>query len=144
MPKTHVNRAHTLLHPSNTPHFPALRPHKFMNDFKTGLKRSDIEKTQVITRDFSPKLVKRPHIGVMLSDAYSAAAEEFRKLRDKSATEEGLDLNEVKKLTMLGTMLTALAKEEREQVKQDRLEEIGDAELILQAEEALRSIKSST
>lgn len=76
----------------------------------------------------APGLVKKPHIDTMLTMAYVTAAEELRRLHKISA-EDGLTAVQTGQFEKLINAVTKLAKEEREQVRQDRIDEMTDEEL---------------
>lgn len=87
--------------------------------------------TKMVAEGFTPGLVKRPHMDVILQDAYTLTANEIRRLMAKAATDpDGLSLTETKQYALLAQQLVALAKEERAQVEEERFHEKSDKELL--------------
>ena len=108
----------------------------------SGLSRESIRGTVITTRNFSPSTRMRPHIGVMLSDAYTVIAEEFRVLRDRVENGQELSPSEARKFAALADTMAKLAREEREQEKKTDPSHLSDEallEMLEQAREALGS-----
>lgn len=99
--------------------------------------RSEIDTAVIVSRGFRPAVLRKPHIGVLLADAYSVIAEEIRKLREKSEAGEALSETDARKLAIYTSQFAKLAAEEREQLKQDKVDEMSDQELVAAAKEAL-------
>lgn len=92
---------------------------------------------KVVANEFAPGLVKKPHIDVMLADAYIVINRELSALRAKVIQGETLSESESRKMANLTNQLVKLAAEEREQQKQDRLDEMSDKELLQAAKDAI-------
>ena len=95
----------------------------------------------LLRRGFSPGFVKRPHVAVMMADAYTAISCEFRRLRALAETGDGLTLSETKALGILATQMVALAKEERAQNEGDGVENLTDEELLQAWDETAKAMK---
>lgn len=96
---------------------------------------------KVIEAKFNPGLVKKPHIDVLLTDAYIVINRELAGLRRKVTDGEPLSESESRKLSNLTASLVKLAAEEREQQKQDRIEDLDDKELLAQATVVLEKMR---
>lgn len=92
---------------------------------------------KVVADQFAPSLVKKPHINVMLADAYIVINRELASLRAKVLQGDTLSESESRKMANLTNQLVKLAAEEREQQKQDRLDDLSDKELLEQATAAM-------
>ena len=97
--------------------------------------------TSLSEKGFRPGYVKKPHISSMLNDAYIVIQNEMRKLRAKAETDDaGLSDTEAKRFAILSDQLAKLAREEREQLKDDAVNERSDEELIEMMEEAKKTL----
>ena len=108
----------------------------------SGLSRDSVRGTVVHASNFNPSTRMRPHIGVMLSDAYTVIAEEFRVMRSRVEMGEELSASEARKFSALADTMTKLAREEREQEKKTDPSQLSDdalLEMLEQAREALGS-----
>lgn len=77
----------------------------------------------------------------MLVDGYVAVYEELRKLKARAMTDtEPMSLADTKRMHMLVQQLSILAKEEREQKREEKLDKLSDAELLELAKEAAGKI----
>ena len=108
----------------------------------SGLEKDAVRGTIVTPRNFTPSVRMKPHIGVMLADAYTVIAEEFRLLRDRAEGGRELSPSEARKFTALADTMAKLAREEREQEKRSDPSQLSDEvllEMLDQAKEALGS-----
>ena len=108
----------------------------------SGLGKAHVRGTIVTSRNFAPSVRMKPHIGVMLADAYTVIAEEFRLLRDRAENGSELSPSEARKFTALADTMAKLAREEREQEKRADPAQLSDddlLEMLDQAREALGS-----
>lgn len=85
-------------------------------------------------------IVKKPHISMMLEDAYCIVALELRELKAQVAKGLSMDLNTSKKFEILSRQLASLAREEREQNQADSLDKLSDADLLKMAQEAEKKL----
>lgn len=92
---------------------------------------------EVVREGFTPGLVKKPHIDTMLGDAYIVIHRELAALRKKVMDGDTLSESESRKMGNLTSQLVKLAAEEREQAKQDKLDEMSDKELVDEAKAAI-------
>ncbi len=77
-----------------------------------------------------PRVTLVPTVQAIISDAYAVLGDEIKRLKNKAARDGGLDLRQAKALVEYMRALTAIAREEREQQAQDRLDQASDAELL--------------
>lgn len=90
---------------------------------------------------FAPGYVVRPHIDAMLGDAYVVLYLELQKLRKKAEMNISLTLEESKRMLMLSQQLAMLAKEEREQKKEERFDQMSNEDLEAAIPGALEALK---
>lgn len=84
----------------------------------------------------SPLALRRPHIGAMLTDAYTVASAELAAMRRQVANGQQLDWIETKRFQILVEQLVRLAKEERDQNAEEDLSALSDEELVARAQAA--------
>ena len=108
----------------------------------SGLSKDSIRGTVVHARNFNPSARMRPHIGVMLSDAYTVIAEEFRVMRTRVENGEELSPSEARKFSALADTMTKLAREEREQEKKTDPSQLSDEALLEMLESAREALGS--
>jgi hypothetical protein len=108
----------------------------------SGLSKESIRGTVVHASSFSPSARMRPHIGVMLSDAYTVIAEEFRSMRTRVEMGEELSPSEARKFSALADTMTKLAREEREQEKKTDPAALSDDALLEMLESAREALGS--
>ncbi len=85
-----------------------------------------------------PLTLRRPHVGAMLTDAYTVASAELAAMRRQVGRGEPLSWQDAKKFQILVEQLTRLAKEEREQRGEEDERTLSDEELLARAAEATR------
>lgn len=95
----------------------------------------------VVRKKVAPVIVRKPHIARMLYDAYNVIHKELATLHKKTANGEELSIAEAKKFQIYAQQLSALAKEEREQIRQDKLEDLDDQQLLEKAREAQKILE---
>lgn len=101
----------------------------------------DSVRGKVVRPDINPTVRLKPHIGNMMADAYTVAAEQFRMWRERVMNGEPLDSRERSAYVKFVQAFTQLAKEEREQEKREDPAHIGDAELVELVEKARKVLK---
>lgn len=104
------------------------------------LVRGDREKGRRFKKA-SSVVVRKPHISSLLSEGYGIAQAELRRLTEKVEAET-LDPSEVQKFYKLMDVVIKAAKEEREQLKDERAEDMDIEDLLERAEEAKRILTS--
>jgi len=156
VPKTKRHRAHAITRGTSPERLAELANGKFQEPETdasqrpvegsltptSGLSKESIRGTVVHASNFNPSARMRPHIGVMLSDAYTVIAEEFRTMRTRVEMGEELSPSEARKFSSLADTMTKLAREEREQEKKTDPSQLSDdalLEMLEQAREALGS-----
>ena len=75
-------------------------------------------------------IVRKPHISMMLEDAYCIVAWELRDLKALVESGTPMDLNMSKKFEILSRQLASLAAAERKQNEADHLDKLDDKELL--------------
>lgn len=83
-----------------------------------------------------PIVIRRPHISRILDDAYTIIENEMQLLMQESTSGKGMDLASAKKFQIIAQQMAALAREEREQGRDDKLDELSDQDLLSQIDEA--------
>jgi hypothetical protein len=97
--------------------------------------------TQIQERNFRPGFVKKPHISTMLQDAYTIIQNELGKLKAKALTDDaGFTDTEAKRFAILSDQLAKLAREEREQLRDDNINDRSDDELLEMMKEAGKTL----
>jgi len=109
---------------------------------KSKLSKDSVRGTVVHASNFSPSVRMRPHIGVMLSDAYTVIAEEFRTLRHRVESGDELSPSEARKFAALADTMAKLAREEREQEKRSDPSDLSDEALLDMLEQARETLNS--
>ncbi len=107
----------------------------------SGLGKKSLRGT-IVAPKFTPSVRLKPHIGLILSDAYTVIAEEFRALRTRVEEGRALSPEETRKFVQMADTVAKLAREEREQEKRSDPGELSDEallEMLEQAKEALGS-----
>lgn len=100
--------------------------------------------TEMTSRGFAPGSIRRPHMSAMFEDAYLILQNELSALKALAATEKGgLSLADTKRMGIVMDQMAKLGREEREQTRDDRLNEKTDAELAAMAKTALRVVGSN-
>lgn len=84
---------------------------------------------------------RRPHLGVLMARGYCILEGELRALQEKVDSGQGLDTREAIKFHKYVDALTRLAKEERDQDKDNDPSQLTDAELAVAAREALGELE---
>ncbi len=92
------------------------------------LTEPDRKEAAVLERGLSEGLVRKPHIDTLLSNAYITLHAELVRMRNRSL-DVGLEPQDFSSFEKLTNSLTKLAKEEREQHKAERLDDLTDDEL---------------
>ena len=82
----------------------------------------------------------KPHIGVIMADAYTVIAEEFRVLRQRVENGEELTPSETRKFVHMADTITKLAREEREQEKKTDPTQLSDEDLLLVLDDAVKTL----
>ena len=108
----------------------------------SGLDAGDVRGTRIVKPSFNPSVRLKPHIGVIMADAYTVIAEEFRVLRQKVENGEELTPSETRKFVQMADTMAKLAREEREQEKKTDPAQLSDEELVLLAQEAAVALGS--
>lgn len=107
----------------------------------SGLSLSDVKgKKKIVNPSFSPSVRLKPHIGVIMADAYTVIAEEFRVLRQRVEMGEELSPSETRKFVQMADTMTKLAREEREQEKKTDPSQMSDEDLLMMLDEAARTL----
>jgi|CXWL01.1.fsa_nt_gi hypothetical protein len=83
---------------------------------------------------------KRPHIGVLMARSYYILEGELRLLQEKVDRGEQLEAREALQFSKYAEVLTRLAKEERDQDKDNDPSSMSDAELAIAARAALAEL----
>lgn len=100
------------------------------------IKKDDVKGAKIVRpKEVTPGVRLKPHIGVMLADAYTIVGEEFRSLRDR-AMNRGLDREEHRQFVQMADAFAKLAREEREQEKRHDPAKYTDEELLVMVEKA--------
>ena len=108
----------------------------------SGLDTRDIRGTRIVKPSFNPSVRLKPHIGIIMADAYTVIAEEFRQLRQKVEMGEELTPSETRKFVQMADTVAKLAREEREQEKKTDPAQLSDEELLILAKEAAEALES--
>ena len=95
----------------------------------------------VVAAGLAGGLVKKQHIDQLLNRGFGIAAHELDRLYMKSL-DEGLTPTETQQYERLVKAIKALASEEREQINQDRMDDVTDADLIKRATEIMTGKKA--
>jgi signal transduction histidine kinase len=85
---------------------------------------------------------RKPHVAALLGSAYVTLWEELNRL-ERVALARPLEDMELRRYSKLVEALSRLAKEEREQQRHEKLEDIDLEELLEAAEEARKLLKES-
>lgn len=88
----------------------------------------------------SPGLVKRPHIDVLLTDAFSVVHRGLDDFRRRIEAGEELTLNDWKAFEVMSRQMVSLAGEERAQAAADSLDKLDDAALMELAKKAEKAL----
>ena len=106
----------------------------------SGLSIADVKGKRIVNPSFSPSVRLKPHIGVIMADAYTVIAEEFRVLRQRVEMGEELSPSETRKFVQMADTMTKLAREEREQEKKTDPSQMSDEDLLMMMDEAARTL----
>lgn len=83
-------------------------------------------------RIIKPTVVRRPHVARIMNDAYNVIENEMRTLLNLSSDQKGMTLADAKKFQIFSQQMAVLAREEREQSTQDKMDDLSDEELLEQ------------
>lgn len=116
------------------------RPSKGSLTETSGLSLADVKGKKIVNPSFSPSVRLKPHIGVIMADAYTVIAEEFRVLRQRVENGEELSPSETRKFVQMADTMTKLAREEREQEKKTDPSQMSDEDLLMMLDDAARTL----
>ena len=108
----------------------------------SGLDTRDIRGTRIVKPSFNPSVRLKPHIGVIMADAYTVIAEEFRVLRQKVEMGEELTPAETRKFVQMADTMAKLAREEREQEKKSDPAQLSDEDLLILMKDAAEALET--
>ena len=106
----------------------------------SGLSLSDVKGKRIVNPQFNPSVRLKPHIGVIMADAYTVIAEEFRVLRQRVENGEELTPSETRKFVQMADTMTKLAREELEQEKKTDPTQLSDEDLLLVLDDAVKTL----
>jgi len=106
------------------------------------LSKNDIKGDVVVAEGIHPTVRLKPHIGIMLHDAYSVIADQFRTWKDQVAEGVQLERSERTAFVRFADAFVKLAKEEREQEKRHDPATLSDTELVDLVEQARRVLSA--
>jgi hypothetical protein len=107
----------------------------------SGLDMSDVRGRRIMRPTITPSVRLKPHIGVIMADAYTVIAVEFRQLREKVECGQELSPSETRKFVQMADTMAKLAREEREQEKKTDPAQMSDEDLIMMMDDAVATLE---